>query len=392
MLPAESATIAHTAQRCESLQAQAAVMNSTTIDPAGFSAPANCAKHPVRHQLQAIHAGFMPVNLKGRSFLRIGDFTSDELTHLLDLAALLKREKRARAEIRRLEGRNIALIFEKSSTRTRAAFEVAAYDQGASVSCIDSAGSHLGAKESMRDTARVLGRLYDGIEYRGHGQSLVDELARSAGVPVWNGLTDEYHPTQALADLMTMDEHFAGGLGRARLAYLGDASNNTATSLMMAAAKMGMDARFAAPRACWPDASNREEAETVAAAAGGRIRVGEDIGEAVAGCDFVYTDVWVSLGEPDSVWAERLERLRPYQVDRSVMDATGNPGARFMHCLPAFHDLETSMGRAIHERFGVDAMEVTDEVFESQASIVFEQAENRMHTIKALMVATLTGE
>ncbi len=334
----------------------------------------------------------MPVNLKDRSLLRIGDFAPEEIVHVLDLAARLKREKRARAEVRRLEGRNIALIFEKSSTRTRCAFEVAAADQGARTTCIDSAGSHLGAKESVRDTARVLGRLYDGIEYRGYGQRAVEELARHSGVPVWNGLTDEYHPTQALADLMTMREHHAGELAGVRLAYLGDAANNTATSLMMAAAKTGVDARFAAPRGCWPDRADRAEAEEAAAAAGGRLSIGESIADAVAGCDFVYTDVWLSLGEPEEIWAERIERLRPYQVNRSVMDATGNPGARFLHCLPAFHDLETAVGRGIHERFGLDAMEVTDEVFDSDASIVFDQAENRMHTIKALMVATLTGE
>ena len=336
----------------------------------------------------------MSVNLKDRSLLRIGDFTPAEITHVLDLADRLKREKRARAERRRLEGRNIALIFEKSSTRTRCAFEVAAADQGARTTLIDGAGSHLGAKESMRDTARVLGRLYDGIEYRGHGQRSVEELARHSGVPVWNGLTDEYHPTQALADLMTMREHHGGALAGVRLAFLGDASNNTAASLLMAAAKMGVDARVAAPRACWPNAANRAEAVEAAAAAGagGRLSIGESIEDAVAGCDFVYTDVWVSLGEPEAIWAERIERLRPYRVDRSVMDATGNPDARFLHCLPAFHDLETAVGRSIHERFGLDAMEVTDEVFDSDASIVFDQAENRMHTIKALMVATLTGE
>ena len=334
----------------------------------------------------------MSVNLKARSLLRIGDLTPEEIRHVLDLADRLKREKRERAETRRLEGRNIALIFEKSSTRTRCAFEVAAADQGARTTLIDGSGSHLGAKESMRDTARVLGRLYDGIEYRGHGQRTVEELARHSGVPVWNGLTDEYHPTQALADLMTMREHRDGKLGGTRLAYLGDAANNTATSLVMAAAKMGMDTRVAAPRACWPDPDRRAEAEAAAAEAGGRVSVGESVREAVAGCDFVYTDVWVSLGEPEELWAERIERLRPYRVDRTVMAATGNPDTRFLHCLPAFHDLETTVGRAIHERFGLEAMEVTDEVFDSEASIVFDQAENRMHTIKALMVATLTGE
>lgn len=334
----------------------------------------------------------MSVNLKDRSLLRIGDFTPREVAHVLDLADRLKREKRERAEVRRLEGRNVALIFEKSSTRTRCAFEVAAADQGARTTCIDSGGAHLGAKESMRDTARVLGRLYDGIEYRGHRQRSVEELARHSGVPVWNGLTDEYHPTQALADLMTMREHHPGGLAGVRLAYLGDASNNTAASLMMASAKMGIDVRFAAPRGCWPNGSDRAEAEAAAAAAGGRVSIGEGIEDAVAGCDFVYTDVWVSLGEPEEVWAERVDRLHPYQVDRSVMDATGNPDARFLHCLPAFHDLETAVGRDVHERFGLDAMEVTDEVFDSGASLVFDQAENRMHTIKALMVATLTGE
>ena len=244
----------------------------------------------------------------------------------------------------------------------------------------------------MRDTARVLGRLFDGIEYRGHGQRNVEELALHSGVPVWNGLTDEYHPTQALADLMTMREHGAADLAGARLAYLGDASNNTATSLVMAAAKMGMDTRVAAPRSCWPDPDNRAQAESAAAAAGGRVRIGESIEDAVAGCDFIYTDVWVSLGEPEELWAERIERLLPYRVDRSVMEATGNPEARFLHCLPAFHDLETAVGRRIHERFGLEAMEVSDDVFDSDASVVFDQAENRMHTIKALMVATIAGE
>ena len=334
----------------------------------------------------------MSVNLKDRSLLRIGDFTPGEIVHVLDLAGRLKRERRERAEVRRLEGRNIALIFEKSSTRTRCSFEVAAADQGARTTCIDSAGSHLGAKESMRDTARVLGRLFDGIEYRGHGQRSVEALSRHSGVPVWNGLTDEHHPTQALADLMTMREHHPGGLAGVRLAYLGDASNNTAASLMGAAARMGIDARFAAPRDCWPSGADRAEAAAAAAAAGGRVSIGEGVEEAVAGCDFVYTDVWVSLGEPEALWDERIERLRPYRVDRAVMDATGNPDARFLHCLPAFHDLETAVGRRIHERFGLDALEVTDEVFESDASLVFDQAENRMHTIKALMVATLTGE
>lgn len=334
----------------------------------------------------------MPVNLQGRSFLRIDDLTPEELSYLLDLAARLKREKRAGAEVRRLDGRHIALVFEKGSTRTRCAFHVAAHDQGAGVTCLDESGSHLGEKESVRDTARVLGRLYDGIQYRGYGQERVEALARAAGVPVWNGLTDEHHPTQALADLMTMREHHGGPFREMRLAYLGDASNNTAASLMTAAAMMGVDARFAAPRACWPDEAHRAGAEAAAAASGGRIEVGEDVARAVAGCDFVYTDVWVSLGEPEALWGERIELLRPYRVDRAVLDAAGNPGVRFLHCLPAFHDLETAVGRAIHERFGLEAMEVTDDVFESAASIVFDQAENRMHTIKALMVATLAGE
>ena len=334
----------------------------------------------------------MPADLENRSLLRIGDLTPGEIVHLLDLADRLKREKRERTERRRLDGRNIALIFEKGSTRTRCAFEVAAADQGARTTCIDSSGSHLGVKESMRDTAQVLGRLYDGIEYRGHGQRSVEELARHSGVPVWNGLTDQHHPTQALADLMTMREHHPGRLADVRLAYLGDAANNTATSLMMAAAKMGVDARFAAPRACWPDEAARAEAEAEAAETGGRVAVGESIEDAVDGCDFIYTDVWVSLGEPEEIWTERIEELRPYRVDRSVMEATSNPETRFLHCLPAFHNLETGVGREIHERFGLDALEVTDEVFGSEASIVFDQAENRMHTIKALMVATLTGE
>ena len=331
----------------------------------------------------------MSADLKNRHFLDLTDFDRNELQYLLDLALSLKLEKRTRAETQRLEGKNIALIFEKLSTRTRSAFEVAAYDQGAHVTYIGSTGSHLGQKETMKDTARVLGRMYDGIEYRGQAQATVEELAAYAGVPVWNGLTDEFHPTQVLADLMTMVEHCNRPLNEMRICFLGDTQNNTCDSLLFGAVKMGMDIRLAGPKTHWPDEDRLSLATTLATASGGNVSVSESAQDAVSDCDFVYTDVWVSLGEPDDAWAQRIPTMLPYQVTSELMQATGNPHAKFMHCLPAFHNAETEVGRLIQERFGIDAMEVTDDVFESECSVVFDQAENRMHSIKALLVATL---
>jgi ornithine carbamoyltransferase len=331
------------------------------------------------------------MNLKGRHFLKLLDFTFEEIEHLLALAAELKAAKRSGREVQRLTGKNIALIFEKTSTRTRCAFEVAAYDQGARVTYLDPTGSQLGKKESIRDTARVLGRMYDGIEYRGFGQARVEDLARHAGVPVWNGLTNEFHPTQALADLMTMREHAGKPLNRTAVAFLGDGRNNVASSLLVAAAKTGMDGRIVAPPQLHPDPELVAAAKTAAAATGARLSVTADLAQGLAGCDFLYTDVWVSMGEPDAVWEERIRLLTPYQVNRAAMERTGNPDVKFLHCLPAFHDRQTDTGEAIFRRFEIEAMEVTDEVFESPASIVFDQAENRLHTIKAVMVATLCG-
>ncbi len=331
------------------------------------------------------------MNLKGRHFLKLLDFTPEEIEHLLALAAELKAAKRAGREVQRLTGKNIALIFEKTSTRTRCAFEVAAYDQGARVTYLDPTGSQLGKKESIRDTARVLGRMYDGIEYRGFGQERVEDLARHADVPVWNGLTNEFHPTQALADLMTMREHAGKPLNRTAFAFLGDGRNNVASSLLVAAAKTGMDGRIVAPRQLHPDPGLIAAASAAAASTGARLSVTDDLAQGLAGCDFLYTDVWVSMGEPDAVWEERIRLLTPYQVNRAAMERTGNPDVKFLHCLPAFHDRQTDTGEAIYRRFGIEAMEVTDEVFESPASVVFDQAENRLHTIKAVMVATLCG-
>lgn len=333
----------------------------------------------------------MPASLKDRSFLKLEDFSPVEIQSLLDLAAKLKASKRGRREARRLAGRNIALIFEKSSTRTRSAFEVAAFDQGAQVTYFDSAGSHLGAKESMKDTARVLGRMYDGIAYRGHGQKVVEELAAYAGVPVWNALTREYHPTQSLADLLTIQEFCDKPFNDIVCCYLGDAGNNTCNSLAMGAAKMGLELRLLAPQSCWPDRALFESCQAVAAAAGGRLLLTEEIGPALGGADFIYTDVWVSMGEPASVWETRIEALRPYRVTPEVMAATGNPETRFLHCLPAIHNRETELGERLFQDYGLDGMEVTEAVLESEASIVFEQAENRLHTIKAIMVASLAG-
>ncbi|MGV8828863.1 MAG: ornithine carbamoyltransferase [Breznakibacter sp.] len=331
----------------------------------------------------------MAFNLRNRHFLKLLDFTPQEIKFLLDLSKELKNAKYAGTEQPRLKGKNIALIFEKTSTRTRCAFEVAAYDQGAHVTYLGPSGSQIGYKESMKDTARVLGRMYDGIEYRGYGQSIVEELAQYAGVPVWNGLTDEFHPTQILADFLTMQEHSNMPLNLVSFAYLGDARNNMANSLLVGGAKMGMDVRIVGPKSLQPDAALVAECEKIALETGATITITDDVQKGVDGCDFLYTDVWVSMGEPDSVWKERIELLLPYQINKKVMNMTGNPNVKFLHCLPAFHNRETKMGEEIYQKFGLDGMEVTEEVFESKASIVWDQAENRMHTIKAVMVATL---
>ncbi len=331
----------------------------------------------------------MANNLHARHFLKLLDFSSKEIEYLLELAAELKWAKSAGTEEQRLVGRNIALIFEKTSTRTRCAFEVAAYDQGAHVTYLGPSGSQIGAKESMKDTARVLGRMYDGIQYRGYQQSIVEELAQYAGVPVWNGLTDEFHPTQILADLLTMREHCDKPFSEIKFAYLGDARNNMGNSLMVGASKMGMDFRAAAPTAFQPTAELQSECRKIVEESGAKITITDDLAAAVKDCDFIYTDVWVSMGEADNVWSERIALLQPYQVNSKVMELTGNPAVKFLHCLPANHDRNTRIGEAIYQKFGLESMEVTDEVFESKASIVFDQAVNRMHTIKAVMVATL---
>ena len=327
--------------------------------------------------------------LRGRHFLTLYDYSADEIRYLIDLAAELKAAKREGHEEQKLVGREIALIFEKDSTRTRCAFEVAAYDQGAHVTFIGPSGSHMGHKETVKDTARVLGRMYDAIEYRGFGEAIADELAEWAGVPVYNGLTDEWHPTQMLADFLTMREHLDKPLEDMAFCYLGDARFNMANSYLVVGAKLGMDVRIAAPRSLWPADELVASAREFAAASGGRVTITEDVEEAVRGADFLLTDVWVSMGEADEVWAERIELLKPYQINAQTMAATGNPDVKFMHCLPAFHNTETEVGKQIHEKFGMSALEVTEEVFESPASIVFDEAENRMHTIKAVMVATL---
>jgi ornithine carbamoyltransferase len=331
-------------------------------------------------------------DLFGRSFLTLRDYTAAEVEYLLGLAARLKQEKREHREVLRLAGRSIALIFEKDSTRTRISFEVAAYDQGAHVTYLGPTGSHIGKKESVRDTARVLGRVYDAIEFRGFRQTDVEALAAFSGVPVYNGLTDEDHPTQVLADLLTIREHVAKPLTGVALAYVGDAHGNMGNELLIGAATMGMDLRIVAPRPVWPREDFLQDAVERAKVSGARITVTEDIEEGVQGADVIYTDVWVSMGEPEATWDERIALLRSYQVDAAMMEATGNPDAKFMHCLPAFHDLETETGRKMFERHGLTSMEVTNEVFESEASIVFDQAENRMHTIKAVLVATLSRD
>ena len=329
------------------------------------------------------------VNLKGRHFLRLADYSADEIRYLLDLAAELKAAKKEGREERRLAGKNIALIFEKDSTRTRCAFEVGAYDQGAHVTYLGPSGSHMGHKETVKDTARVLGRMYDAIEYRGFAEDTADELAQWAGVPVFNGLTDEWHPTQILADFLTMREHSDKPLEDVVYCYIGDARFNMADSYIVGGAKLGMDVRICAPKSLWPDDEHRALGKTFAEESGASILVTEDVAEAVQGCDFILTDVWVSMGEPAETWKERIELLTPYQVNSELMTLTGNANCKFMHCLPAFHNTETQVGKELFEKYGLEALEVTDEVFESPASIVFDEAENRLHTIKAVMVATL---
>ena len=331
----------------------------------------------------------MALNLRNRHFLKLLDFTPQEIKFLLDLSMDLKKAKYGGYEQQRLKGKNIALIFEKDSTRTRCAFEVAAYDQGAHVTYLGPSGSQMGKKESLKDTARVLGRMYDGIEYRGFGQAIVETLAKYAGVPVWNGLTNEFHPTQVLADLLTMMEHSDIPLSQIKFAYMGDARNNMGNELLIAAAKTGMDFRSIAPKNLQPSREMVSKAQAIGCETGAKIVVTDDIKTGVKQCDFLISDVWVSMGEPDSVWKERIELLKPYQVNKQAMEMTGNPKVKYMHCLPSFHNRETVIGEEIYLKFGLDGMEVTEDVFESEASIVWDEAENRVHTIKAVMVATL---
>ncbi|WP_430436964.1 ornithine carbamoyltransferase [Oceanibaculum nanhaiense] len=333
----------------------------------------------------------MPQNLHGRSFLKLLDFSPDELRFLLRLGASLKEAKATGTEQRLLDGKNIALIFEKDSTRTRSAFEVAAFDQGAHVTYLGPSGSHIGTKETMKDTARVLGRFYDAIEYRGFGQAEAETLAEFAGVPVYNGLTDDFHPTQILADLMTMREFTHKHLSDIAFCFVGDTGGNMGSSLMVGAALIGMDIRLCGPQSLWPDAALVDHCRKLAETSGARITQTEKLAEGVEGCDFIYTDVWVSMGEPDTVWAERIALLSPYTVTREVMELTGNPHAKFLHCLPAFHNRDTKTGEKVFQTYGIDCMEVTEEVFESAASVVFDQAENRLHSIKAVLVATIGG-
>lgn len=332
----------------------------------------------------------MAFNLRNRNFLKLLDFTPAEIKFLLKLAADLKAAKYGGYEQQRLRGKNIALIFEKASTRTRTSFEVAAYDQGAHVTYLGPSGSHIGYKETMKDTARVLGRTYDGIEYRGYAQESIEILAEYAGVPVWNGLTNEYHPTQILADVLTMMEHSYKDLPQISFTYLGDARNNMGNSLMVGGCKLGMDVRLCAPEHLWPEEHLVQQCREIAAQTGARLTLTAVVAEGVQNADFLYTDVWVSMGEPDSVWEERIKQLTPYQVNAQAMELTGNPAVKFLHCLPAFHNADTKVGQEMAEKFGLEqGLEVTEEVFESPASIVFDEAENRMHTIKAIMVATL---
>jgi ornithine carbamoyltransferase len=329
------------------------------------------------------------IDLHGRNFLTLADYSADEIRYLIDLAADLKAAKKEGRERQSLIGKEIALIFEKDSTRTRCAFEVAAYDQGAHVTFIGPSGSHMGHKETVKDTARVLGRMYDAIEYRGFGESVADELAEWAGVPVFNGLTDEWHPTQILADFLTMREHSAKPLEEIVFCYLGDARFNMADSYLVGGAKLGMDVRIASPESLWPSDEFTSLTYKIAEESGASVMITEDVAQAVKGCDFLLTDVWVSMGEPPEAWKERIELLTPYQVNAETMRLTGNPDAKFMHCLPAFHNTDTQVGKELYEQYGLEALEVTEEVFESPASIVFDEAENRLHTIKAVMVATL---
>ncbi|HEY82812.1 MAG TPA: ornithine carbamoyltransferase [Dehalococcoidia bacterium] len=331
----------------------------------------------------------MAYNLRNRSFLKLLDFSPGEIRFLLDLTAELKRAKYAGTEQPRMVGKNIVLVFEKPSTRTRCAFETAAYDQGAKVTYLDPSASQLGKKESMKDTARVLGRMYDGIGYRGFGQEIVEALAEYSNVPVWNGLTNEFHPTQVLADIFTIMEHTPKPLSEVKVAYLGDARFNMGNSLLIGMAKMGMDFRSVAPKSLQPQRELVQKAEEIARQTGARIKITDNVAEGVKDCDFLYTDVWVSMGEGEDVWKERIELLKPYQVNQKVLEMTGNPEVKFMHCLPAFHNRETTIGEQVYQKFGLESMEVTEDVFESEASIVFDQAENRCHSIKAVMVATL---
>ncbi|MBE0651463.1 MAG: ornithine carbamoyltransferase [Bacteroidales bacterium] len=331
----------------------------------------------------------MAFNIRNRNFLKLLDFSPKEIKFMLDLAADLKKAKYNGTEQPKLKGKNIALIFEKASTRTRCAFETAAYDQGARVTYLGPSGTQIGKKESMKDTARVLGRMYDGIEYRGFGQKIVEELGKYAGVPVWNGLTNEFHPTQILADFLTMMEHSDKPLHQVSFAYCGDARNNMGNSLMVGAAKMGMDFRAVAPKAMWPEEALVKTCKEIAKETGATITLTESVDEGVKGVDFLYTDVWVSMGEPDEVWEERIKMMLPYQINMDMVKKTGNPKVKFLHCLPAFHNRETTVGEEIYQKFGIEAMEVTEEVFESEHSVVFDEAENRLHTIKAVMVATL---
>jgi len=331
----------------------------------------------------------MAFNLRNRHFLKLLDFTPGEIKFLLKLSADLKAAKYGGYEQQRLKGKNIALIFEKSSTRTRTSFEVAAYDQGANVTYLGPSGSHIGHKETMKDTARVLGRTYDGIEYRGFAQESVEILAEYAGVPVWNGLTDEFHPTQILADVLTMGEHSYKDLPEIAYCYMGDARNNMGNSLMVGGVKLGMDVRLCGPKHQWPEKSLVQTCREIAAQTGARLTLTDDVAEGVKDADYLYTDVWVSMGEPESVWEERVKLLKPYQVNAKALELTGNPNVKFLHCLPAFHNRATEVGEEMYQKYGLEGMEVTEEVFESEASIVFDQAENRMHTIKAVMVATL---
>lgn len=331
----------------------------------------------------------MAFNLRNRNFLKLLDFTPKEIKYLLDLSKDLKAAKYAGTETQRLKGKNVVLLFAKDSTRTRCAFEVAALDQGAGVTFLGPSGSQMGKKESMKDTARVLGRMYDGIEYRGFGQEIVEELGAHAGVPVWNGLTDEFHPTQVLADFLTIMEHSNKPLNVVTLVYLGDARNNMGNSLMVGSAKMGMKFRAVAPKNLWPNEELVKKCKEIAKETGAVIEFSDDPVKGVKGADFLYTDVWVSMGEPEAIWEQRIKVMKPYQVNMEMIKNTGNPDVKFLHCLPAFHNRETTVGEEIFQKFGLEAMEVTDEVFESSHSIVFDEAENRLHTIKAIMVATL---